>query len=37
MKDNQKCPYYNFKKWDYTAGCIGIGLLIGFIIGYLFR
>jgi hypothetical protein len=31
-----KCPYIRALKWDYTAGCITLGILIGFIIGYFY-
>ena len=36
MKNN-KCPYYRFLELDWTAGCIGLGMMLGFIIGFLYK
>jgi hypothetical protein len=31
----ETCPYARARKWDYTAGCIGIGMFIGYLLGLL--
>lgn len=34
--NKEKCSYARAMKLDYTMGCISIGMIIGFCIGYFF-